>query len=104
MFNRLSPGRPQVIQFIARRTQIRLRESRIITRFINSYGQYVYPTQDQQKQLECERIAHARQDADWNLRHGPVEGGAIVLRFGERPRGISASYRQAEPKEPGIAL
>jgi hypothetical protein len=70
-----------VIPFISHRTQLRLREARRVTRFIDRYGHYVRPTPAQEQTLSREAVEEGRRDADWHQRHGPVVQGASVLRL-----------------------
>ena len=71
----------QIIQFIARRTQLRLREARQVAQFINRYGQYIPPTPAEAEQLRQEKLEHKRRDWEWNQRHGGIEGGGLIVAF-----------------------
>jgi hypothetical protein len=71
----------QIIQFIARRTQLRLREARRIAARINRYGQYIRPTTAEGEQIQQEQLEERRQDWAWAQRHGRIEGGAVVVPF-----------------------
>jgi hypothetical protein len=78
------PDAPQVLPFIARRTQLRLRETRNITRYINLYGHYIQPSAEEQERLERERLEHAQRDEEWRRRHAPRPEGAQLVPFVRR--------------------
>ena len=71
----------QIIQFIGRRTHLRLREVRQVARFVNRYGQYIPPTPAEEEHLRQERLEHKRRDREWSQRHGPIDGGGIIIAF-----------------------
>jgi hypothetical protein len=80
----------KVLQFISRRTQLRLRELHRVARFVNKYGEYRRPGVMAAARLEQEQLEERQRDTEWNERHGPVPGGARVLalsveRFTEQP-------------------
>lgn len=77
----------RVLRFISRMTQLCLREVRTIARFVNRYGQYVYPTAAEQAQVAQEKLEDRRTDSEWNQPPGDSTCKAIVLRqrHGEGP-------------------
>ncbi len=77
----------RVVTFVAHRTRIRQREMENVARQVNRFGQYVRPTADEAKRLHAEQLEHQRRDSAWESRHGPVEGGCMVLHFGPREQG-----------------
>ena len=75
----------QIILFISRRTQLRLREARRIAERFNRYGQYVSPTAVEADRIQQEQLEQCGQDWAWSQRHGPIEGGAVVVPFKNDP-------------------
>jgi hypothetical protein len=71
----------QIIKFIARRTRLRLREARRVAQFINRYGQYIPPTPAEAEHLRQKQLEHRRRDWEWSRRHGPIEGGGLLVAF-----------------------
>ena len=75
----------RIIQFISRRTQLRLREARRIANRVNRFGQYIRPTVAEAEQLRLEQLEQRRQDWGWSQRHGRLEEGALVVPFRTDP-------------------
>jgi hypothetical protein len=48
-------------------------------RFLTRRGPHSSPDAEERAVLQKERAEEARKDRDWAQRHGPQEGGAIVL-------------------------
>jgi hypothetical protein len=77
----------QIIQFISRRTQLRLREARRIAERVNRYGQYVPPTAAENERIQQDQLEQRRQDWAWSQRHGRMEEGAVMVLFKSK-RGV----------------
>jgi hypothetical protein len=75
----------QVLPFVPRRTQLRLLELRRVRRFVQPNGDPRPFGARERQRLDAERARDAAREAEWALRHGPVPGGAQLLRFAERP-------------------
>jgi hypothetical protein len=73
--------RTNILRFVARRTQLRLRSVRRDAQFVNKYGQFVPPRPADCARLAQEQLEHERADWEWNRRHGPVPGGAVIVWF-----------------------
>lgn len=76
-----APMPASILRFIARRTQVRLRQVHQVAQFVNRYGQFVQPGPTDVARLATEQLEHEQRDHDWNRRHGPIPGGAQVVRF-----------------------
>lgn len=70
-----------VLKFMTRRTQLRLREARTIAQRVNRFGQYLLPSPAEAERLRLEQLEHRRQDLAWSERHGLTEEGGVVVLF-----------------------
>lgn len=75
----------RIIQFISRRTPLRLREARRIAERVNRYGQYVPPTAAENEQIQQDQLEQRHQDWAWSQRHGRMVEGAVVVPFRNDP-------------------
>lgn len=90
----------QIIQFIARRTLLRLRDARRVAERVNRYGQYVYPTPAEAGRLEEQQLREKQRDREWNDRHGPTAQGGVVVAFSTSAgAGVSSSPGPKEGRE-----
>jgi hypothetical protein len=81
--------RTNIVGFVSRRTQLRLRSIRREAQFVNKYGQFVPPGPADCARLAQEQREQEREDWEWNRRHGPVPGGGRVVRFPTQARSSS---------------
>jgi hypothetical protein len=69
----------KILVFISRSEQLRLRGMRNWGRFLTRRGPYSSPDAEERAVLQKEQAEDARRDWEWAQRHGPQDGGAIVL-------------------------
>lgn len=102
---RRESGSPQrtakatVVRFLSRAGQLRTRGIRNFGRFMTKTGPYTHPDPQERARLEREQIQDDQDDGDWNRRHGPVPGGAKILRwphkhYGEREDSLNVHNRE----------
>jgi hypothetical protein len=70
---------PRILRFTSRSEQLRLRGMRNWGRFLTRRGPYSSPDAEERAVLQKEHAEEAQKDREWAQRHGPQEGGAIVL-------------------------
>ena len=71
----------QVLKFVSRADQFRLRGQRSYSRYMFIVKGFVDPDGPERAQWRKEDVQESVQDAEWNRRHGPVPGGAAILRW-----------------------
>jgi hypothetical protein len=71
----------RIVRFISRAEQLRLRGNRNFGRYKRLTHGLVEPDGPERLQWQRESADEEIRDAEWNLRHGRVEGGAEILRF-----------------------
>ena len=71
----------QVLIFVSRAEQLQLRGGRNFSRYMLLTKRLVDPDGPERRQWQKESAEDAVQDAEWNLRHGPLPGGAQVVAF-----------------------
>ena len=80
----------QVLKFVSRAQQLRLRGSRNYSRYMRITKGFVDPDGPERAQWQKEDAQETAQDAEWNRRHGPVPGGAAILRWRQQSDDASA--------------
>ena len=79
-----SAARPvdsHVLKFVSRAEQLQLRGRRNFDRYMRVVKKYVAFDSAEHAQWQKESAEDAVWDAEWNKRHGPVPGGARILRW-----------------------
>jgi hypothetical protein len=71
----------RIVPFISRTEQLRLRGNRNFGRYKRLTHGLVEPDGPERRQWQQESAAEDVRDAEWNQRHGRIEGGADILRF-----------------------
>ena len=76
----------QALRFVSRAEQLRLRGQRNYSRYMRINKRFVDPDGPERAQWQRESAQESLRDDEWNRRHGPVPGGASILRWhrGER--------------------
>lgn len=74
----------QVLKFVYRAEQLRLRGQRNYSRYMRITKRLVDPDGPERAQWRKEDAQESVQDAGWNQRHGLVPGGAAILRWRQR--------------------
>ena len=75
------PVDSKILQFISRAEHLRLRGPRNYSRYMFIVKGFVDPDGPERAQWQKEDAQESVQDAEWNRRHGPVPGGAAILRW-----------------------
>ena len=75
------PADSQVLRFISRAEQLEMRGRRNYDRYMQVVKRFVDPDGPERAQWQRESAQESVQDAEWNGRHGPVPGGAVILRW-----------------------
>jgi hypothetical protein len=75
------PADSQVLRVISRAEQLELRGQRNYSRYMFVVKGFVDPNSPERAQWRKEDAQESVQDAAWNERHGPVPGGAAILRW-----------------------
>lgn len=93
----------QILAFVSRAEQLRLRGQRNYSRYMLVTKGFVAGDSLERAQWQKESAEEARYDADWNHRHGPVPGGASVLQWRpdaqatwEEPRRTAHAHQVAQ--------
>jgi hypothetical protein len=71
--------RGQLLKFVSRADQLRLRGQRNYGRWKMLMYNFVAANGPERVQWQKEDADESRRDADWNRRHGPIPGGASIL-------------------------
>ena len=71
----------QVLKFVSRAEQLRLRGQRNYSRYMFIVKGFVDPDGPERRQWKKESAQELMQDAEWNRRRGLVPGGAAILRW-----------------------
>lgn len=77
-----------IVKFVSRVEQLRLRGMRNYNRYMLFNKGFVAADGPERRQWEKESAEESVRDAAWSRRHGPVPGGAAILRWrheSERP-------------------
>ena len=74
----------RIVRFISRTEQLRLRGNRNFGRYKSLTHGLVEPDGPERREWQQESADEDIRDAEWNGRHGRIEGGADILRFKER--------------------
>ena len=75
------PVDSHVVKFVSRADQLRLRGRRNYDRYMRVIKEYVSFDGPKHAQWQKESAEDAMWDAVWKKRHGPVPGGARILRW-----------------------
>jgi hypothetical protein len=71
--------RGQLLKFVSRADQLRLRGQRNYGRWKMLTYNFVAANGPERVQWQKEDADESRRDAVWNRRHGPIPGGASIL-------------------------
>jgi hypothetical protein len=69
----------KILQFISRAEQLRLRGSRNYSRYMMLTKKLIAPDSPERISWQRESAEESIRDAEWNRRHCPRPGGAVVL-------------------------
>jgi hypothetical protein len=93
------PDDSQVLAFVSRAQQLRLRGSRNYSRYMRITKGFVEPQGPERAQWRKEAAQESVRDAEWNRRHGPVPGGAAILLWRQQRDDASVLQVPAIPYE-----
>jgi hypothetical protein len=68
-----------VLLFVSRADQLRLRERRNYNRYMLVVKKFVAADSPERARWQRESAEESRRDVAWNRRHGPVPGGARIV-------------------------
>lgn len=71
----------QVLKFVSRAEHLQLRGGRNFSRYMLLTKGLVDSGGPERRQWQKESAEDAVRDAEWNLRHGPLPGGARILQW-----------------------
>lgn len=71
----------KILQFISKATLLQLRGQRNYSRFMQLTKGLVAPNSPERLGWKRESAEEDVRDAEWNQRHGKIDGGAAILRF-----------------------
>jgi hypothetical protein len=75
----------RIVRFISRTEQLRLRGNRNYSRYMQVTKRFVHPMGAERRLWQQESAEESKRDAEWNNRHGPIPGGAVVLSIFVEP-------------------
>ena len=84
-----------IVRFISRTEQLRLRGNRNFGRFKSLTHGLVEPDGAERRQWKQESADEDLRDAEWNRRHGRIDRGADILRFKQRADRLEPSANES---------
>ena len=76
-----SPADSHVLRFVSRAEQLDLRGRRNYDRYMQVTKGFVDPDSPERAEWQRESAEESLRVTEWNERHGPVAGGASILRW-----------------------
>ena len=92
---RTTPMAANILQCVTRATQLQLRGWRNFSRFKQLTKGLIAADSPERLGWQRESAEEEVRDAEWNRRHGRIDGGADILRFKERADRLEPSANES---------